>query len=532
MDWVYRLAQHWGGRAVVLEAWAPACGGGRDQTQGCVCTIVLQVPPYASTEAGFVWLQVPEVSQIEWHPFECVSTTVSNGGAAMTIHVKAYDRWTRRLVGAVRERGAALRVRAEGPYPDPPAWADRPGDDAVVIVAGGIGVAAVLSLFNSLPPSPLLPLLLVWSTRSPAELLVLAPRVIEAVRERGILLTARVHFTGALDALARATATTGTPRLLLNVVAPSSASWIEDKPQSDQESSRGVALVVASKDPKALGTAPSALRSLPPPQRQQPGHAPTQAPASEASATPLCPVLLLGGSLEAQAVHKLAVHVLAFAGALAAILLVRGYSVVWAEKPWPTIAAGAAYAGAIAAFTVLPGLLAVVLPRLAAAIWSSARRACCGAGASLPDAVAPQLDSAAPASRASVSDDVGPKDAQHRNAPGHVARVVPTALKGGLVEGATTLQLALPTATGDEYVPLHFGRPETRRIVGGWLASMRQLPAGAREAPLLQVGCYGMGPDQMVSDAQLMCREMNAQQRRGARQRGVYMRCERKSYNL
>lgn len=67
----------------------------------------------------------------------------------MLIHAKAYDRWTRRLVQAVKARGAALAVRAEGPYADAPAWTQRAGDDGAVIAAGAArGVVGLRHLFS------------------------------------------------------------------------------------------------------------------------------------------------------------------------------------------------------------------------------------------------------------------------------------------------------------------------------------------------------------------------------------------------
>ena len=51
-----------------------------------------------------------------------------------------------------------------------------------------------------MPHSPLLPVLLVWAARHPAELLLLAPRVFEAARRKGVALTAHVHYTGAARA--------------------------------------------------------------------------------------------------------------------------------------------------------------------------------------------------------------------------------------------------------------------------------------------------------------------------------------------
>lgn len=51
-------------------------------------------------------------------------------------------------------------------------------------------------MLQDLPPSPHLPMLLVWVVRTPAELLVLAPRVMAAAREKGVALTVKLHYTG------------------------------------------------------------------------------------------------------------------------------------------------------------------------------------------------------------------------------------------------------------------------------------------------------------------------------------------------
>lgn len=83
---------------------------------------------------------MPSISRLQWHPFEYVAVTPASPGdaaPAMLLHVKAYNRWTRHLVTAVREQGRRLAVRAEGPYAESPAWAQDAGDGALVIAAGG-----------------------------------------------------------------------------------------------------------------------------------------------------------------------------------------------------------------------------------------------------------------------------------------------------------------------------------------------------------------------------------------------------------
>lgn len=107
--------------------------------------------------------QVPEISRLQWHPLEYslyplapkAGTNLnsnagpdSNSGAAMLIHAKAYDRWTSRLVRLVAARGPEVVLRAEGPYADAPLWAQRAGDDATVILAGGLAGGWVGALYR------------------------------------------------------------------------------------------------------------------------------------------------------------------------------------------------------------------------------------------------------------------------------------------------------------------------------------------------------------------------------------------------
>ncbi len=169
----------------------------------------------------------------------------------MLIHAKAYDAWTRRLVTVVKARGAALAVRVEGPYPETPGWFSERGDEALVMVAGerpgwagfgclsrsgafvfardlnlipflqpptfreyegshptpnqpqpqgGIGIAAALSVLEELPVNSAgqtsRPLLLIWTARHPAELLVLAPRLFAAAKAKGVAMTTHLYYTG------------------------------------------------------------------------------------------------------------------------------------------------------------------------------------------------------------------------------------------------------------------------------------------------------------------------------------------------
>ncbi|KIY97678.1 hypothetical protein MNEG_10286, partial [Monoraphidium neglectum] len=103
---------------------------------------------------------------------------------------------------------------------------------------------------------------------------------------------------------------------------------------------------------------------------------------------------------------------------------------------------------------------------------------------------------------------------------------------------------------------LHLGRPDLARLVSNWLAALRQLPASSaadvsregRGGPL-QVGCYAMGPSGLLSQAQLLCHDLNSGRGGskgaagwaaakgpggggGGRGRGVFMRYVCRTHNL
>jgi hypothetical protein len=72
-------------------------------------------------------------------------------------------------------------------------------------VAGGIGIAAALSVLAELPDAspdaadqgpPRQRLLLVWTCRHPGEFLLLAPPLVTLVTRKGLDVTWHLHYTG------------------------------------------------------------------------------------------------------------------------------------------------------------------------------------------------------------------------------------------------------------------------------------------------------------------------------------------------
>jgi hypothetical protein len=203
---------------------------------------------------------------------------------------------------------------------------------------------------------------------------------------------------------------------------------------------------------------------------------------------------------------------------------VRALSVVWAPKPWTTAAAGASYAVAIAAGATLPGMVLIQVAFFASWLSAPRRRGSPGGGGG----------EAAEGARPLLPEGAG--------AGGPVlARAVVDA-----AAGSGTLLVPNAKAGGEgEARRLHLGRPELARLLGIWLAGLRQLPADGGDGSPLQVGCYAMGPEGMLSEARLLCLELNAG-RGGAKfggasgggasgaagARGVFMRFAQRTHNL
>jgi hypothetical protein len=213
-------------------------------------------------------------------------------------------------------------------------------------------------------------------------------------------------------------------------------------------------------------------------------------------------------------------------GALAAILLVRAYSVVWAAEPWTTAAAGAAYVIAFAAGATLPGMLMLLLQFA----WTAATAGRGGAGGGGEGLARPLLEGSGGGSVPA-------------------ARVVSAGGGGGSRRGAAAAtaaaaSLLLQPGGGCEPLPLRAGRPDLGNLVGSWVAGLRQLPSAAATAAAaeasapdttpLQVGCFAMGPSGLLSQVQLLCCDLNAGAAgsKAGGGRSVFMRYVQKTHNL
>eukprot|EP00808_Paulinella_micropora_P005213 g20428.t1 len=134
----------------------------------------------ATSQIGqYVWLNFPDVSRTEWHPF-----SVSNGPnePVREVHIKDCGNFTSQLLQMARVRSSApgrLRLRCRGPYGI--VRANHHRYDSLLLVAGGIGITPIMGVLkdiygnvedNTRPmhASNLQSVTLVWAVKSLAAL--------------------------------------------------------------------------------------------------------------------------------------------------------------------------------------------------------------------------------------------------------------------------------------------------------------------------------------------------------------------------
>ncbi|KAL4459036.1 hypothetical protein ABPG75_013901 [Micractinium tetrahymenae] len=158
-----------------------------------------------------VWLLVPALSRWQWHPF----SLASGGGATLKCHVKQYGRFTGALLRALCRR-QPLAVRLSGPMGSevtasgcqlspPPSWRRY---DTVVMVAGGVGVTAMLGMLRCMlaarqaaeagrgPPEGLpSKAVCIWTARQAGQFLTLDSSLLAAASAKHGWLSLRLHLT-------------------------------------------------------------------------------------------------------------------------------------------------------------------------------------------------------------------------------------------------------------------------------------------------------------------------------------------------
>ncbi|KAJ3035742.1 hypothetical protein HDV00_003455 [Rhizophlyctis rosea] len=109
-------------------------------------TIELQFekPTLTYTPGQYVFINIPEVSRWQWHPFT-ISSTPEEG--AISVHIRAIGDWTNALMDRVNEKRGDIHLKVDGPFGAPAE--DFHTFDNAVLVCAGIGVTPAAALLKS-----------------------------------------------------------------------------------------------------------------------------------------------------------------------------------------------------------------------------------------------------------------------------------------------------------------------------------------------------------------------------------------------
>ncbi|CAN6463163.1 unnamed protein product [Victoria cruziana] len=130
---------------------------------------------------GFVFLQVRELSWLQWHPFS-VSSSPLDGGFHMSVLIKVLGRWTEKLRESIlsgTNRDFKITASVEGPYGhESPYYLQY---ENLILVAGGIGISPFIAIMRDIlhrvkERKSCLPkdILIVWSVKKSVELSLLS----------------------------------------------------------------------------------------------------------------------------------------------------------------------------------------------------------------------------------------------------------------------------------------------------------------------------------------------------------------------
>jgi len=133
-------------------------------------------------QGDYVFLNVPEVSFLEWHPFSLTSAPNVHDKNVF-FHLKEAGSWTKKVIEAAKNRGdSRLSVRLDGFYGHNNVSEDLQKKDAVILVGGGIGVTPMISLALGLCQTNTTPVALFWIVRTIDEFSIFSTELIEAQR--------------------------------------------------------------------------------------------------------------------------------------------------------------------------------------------------------------------------------------------------------------------------------------------------------------------------------------------------------------
>ncbi|XP_043708598.1 ferric reduction oxidase 7, chloroplastic-like [Telopea speciosissima] len=138
---------------------------------------------------SFVFLQVRELSLLQWHPFS-VSSSPLDGSQHLSVLIKVLGEWTKKLRDNILDTREGERPRlttsVEGPYGHESAY--HLMYENLILVAGGIGISPFLAILSDIlhrikEKKPCLPrnVLVIWAVKKSKELSLLSSLDVESM---------------------------------------------------------------------------------------------------------------------------------------------------------------------------------------------------------------------------------------------------------------------------------------------------------------------------------------------------------------
>ena len=177
---------------------------------GVTCVTFVRKQAFVPGPAQWVSVRIPsaEKSVAEWHPFSVSSVAQTDEGTRFTIHCKKMGEgeWTDRIRSQQLEGADAL---VQGPFGSP--MIDVDGADSLLLVAGGVGITAVLGTLSYLAARNRLAkvskqITVVWTVRGEAMEQAFAQQI-AAVINSGLELRLHIH-----DSLKAVSSSSGSPK--------------------------------------------------------------------------------------------------------------------------------------------------------------------------------------------------------------------------------------------------------------------------------------------------------------------------------
>lgn len=135
-------------------------------------------PGYKYHAGQYVFLNVPSISFLEWHPFSLTSSPGYDGHAVFRFHLKEAGDWTQKVMEAAKNQ-STMCIRLDGFYGHEPVLRSHSG--GVALIGGGIGVTPMISLAMELLTTSKIPIYLFWIVRTVDEFKIFQKELSEAL---------------------------------------------------------------------------------------------------------------------------------------------------------------------------------------------------------------------------------------------------------------------------------------------------------------------------------------------------------------